>query len=287
MGRRAVVTIVRHGETDHNKAGIIQGHLDVPLNAEGEAQAAVASRWFRANGVHFDQAWSSDLSRARKVRLAARWLLLSRRIGGGSHPPPGELTFLTLWLARRFVQTAQIILEQQKDSVELKQDERIRERHLGNLQGRRRGDPGTDPRTVEPIPQLRGRLFAFWDSLFPSSSSSSSVPATTSSDLQGEPTQILYVSHGAAIREFVSALIQDRPDTYEVALPKEEEEALRNGSKRIDNCSRTVVEMEEVDGLDARGRKWRGRLVLYADDSHFAESSRAPSPTANADVVDE
>ncbi|GAA5950521.1 hypothetical protein JCM21900_001215 [Sporobolomyces salmonicolor] len=249
MGRRAVVTIVRHGETDHNKAGIIQGHLDVPLNAEGEAQAAVASRWFRANGVHFDQAWSSDLSRARE--------------------------------------TAKIILEQQKDPVELKQDERIRERHLGSLQGRRRGDPGTDPRTVEPIPQLRGRLFAFWDSLFPSSSSSSSVPATTSTDSQGEPTQILYVSHGAAIREFVSALIQDRTDTYEVALPKEEEEALRNGSKRIDNCSRTVVEMEEVDGADARGRKWRGRLVLYADDSHFAESSRAPSPTANADVVDE
>ncbi|GAA5896705.1 hypothetical protein JCM5296_002982 [Sporobolomyces johnsonii] len=248
MGRRAVVTVVRHGETDHNKAGIIQGHLDVPLNAQGEAQAAVAARWFQRAGVHFDQAWSSDLSRARK--------------------------------------TAQIILEQQKDPVELKQDERIRERHLGNLQGRRRGDPGTDPRTVEPIPQLRGRLFAFWDSLFPSSSSSSSVPAITS-DSQGQLTQILYVSHGAAIREFVSALIHDRPDAYEVALPKEEEEALRSGSKRIDNCSRTVVEMEEIDGPDGSGRTWRGRLVLYADDSHFAESSRAPSPRANADVVDE
>lgn len=58
----------RHGETDHNKAGIVQGHLDVPLNAQGVAQAAVTGRWFAEQGIRFDEAWSSDLSRARVVR---------------------------------------------------------------------------------------------------------------------------------------------------------------------------------------------------------------------------
>lgn len=67
------VTIVRHGETDYNKAGIIQGHLDIPLNLQGEAQAAVAGRWFEQQqsgaGERWTEAWSSDLKRARKVRL--------------------------------------------------------------------------------------------------------------------------------------------------------------------------------------------------------------------------
>lgn len=46
----------------------MQGHLDVPLNAQGVAQAHVTGRWFAAQGVRFDEAWSSDLGRARKVR---------------------------------------------------------------------------------------------------------------------------------------------------------------------------------------------------------------------------
>jgi broad specificity phosphatase PhoE len=40
-----LVYIVRHGTTDWNRNGYIQGHLDTPLNREGRAQAeAVAAR---------------------------------------------------------------------------------------------------------------------------------------------------------------------------------------------------------------------------------------------------
>lgn len=31
--------------------------------------------------------------------------------------------------------------------------------------------------------------------------------------------------------------------------------------------------------------RWKGRLLLYADDTHFIDSSRAPSPRLNADVL--
>ncbi|MBQ9500789.1 MAG: histidine phosphatase family protein [Lentisphaeria bacterium] len=57
------VYFVRHGETDANAEGILQGDGDFPLNAAGLAQAdAVASR---LASWSFDGILSSDLVRAR------------------------------------------------------------------------------------------------------------------------------------------------------------------------------------------------------------------------------
>lgn len=57
------VYFVRHGETDANIEGILQGQSDHPLNEAGLAQAeAVASRLASRS---FDEILSSDLSRAR------------------------------------------------------------------------------------------------------------------------------------------------------------------------------------------------------------------------------
>ncbi|GAA5884233.1 hypothetical protein JCM16303_002418 [Sporobolomyces ruberrimus] len=250
MPRKVFVTIVRHGETDHNKAGIIQGHLDVPLNSQGEAQARHTAKWFREQGKRFDRAYSSDLSRARL--------------------------------------TAQLILKEQEGGLELVQDVRIRERYLGNLQGKRRGDPGTDPSTVEPVSKLRSRLFSFWDELFLDLSSPfPSSPSFSSEEEEQPPLEILYVSHGAAIREFIQALIHDRPTSYDVSqLPRGEEEMLKKGEKRIGNCARTVIEMNPTNVLGENEKvEWKGKLLLYADDTHFIDSSRAPSPRLNADIL--
>lgn len=55
------IYVVRHGATEWNKAGRIQGQLDVPINAEGRNQAALAAQSLTA--VNATALYSSDLLR--------------------------------------------------------------------------------------------------------------------------------------------------------------------------------------------------------------------------------
>ena len=54
--------IVRHGETEENLAGIIQGHLPGKLSAKGLLQAQKAAEWLKDENI--DIIYSSDLARA-------------------------------------------------------------------------------------------------------------------------------------------------------------------------------------------------------------------------------
>lgn len=57
--------LVRHGQTDWNVAGRIQGHTPTELNAEGRRQAAELAEHLRSQ--HFAALWSSDLPRASQT----------------------------------------------------------------------------------------------------------------------------------------------------------------------------------------------------------------------------
>jgi broad specificity phosphatase PhoE len=59
------ITFVRHGETDHNKAGMIQGNLDTSLNSEGLEQAKKVSKRFSTMEPKVNLIISSNLSRAK------------------------------------------------------------------------------------------------------------------------------------------------------------------------------------------------------------------------------
>ena len=61
--RRLVV--LRHGQTDYNLANRAQGHLDVPLNETGRAQARGVAPVIAAYAPSF--IWSSDLVRASET----------------------------------------------------------------------------------------------------------------------------------------------------------------------------------------------------------------------------
>ena len=76
MTRRLL--IARHGETDWNLEGRIQGHRDIPLSGKGLAQAASLGR--RLAQVEVDAAYASDLARTTQTAeavLAGREVALS------------------------------------------------------------------------------------------------------------------------------------------------------------------------------------------------------------------
>jgi broad specificity phosphatase PhoE len=59
-----MIYIIRHGQTRLNKANVLQGRRDTPLNEKGRQQASQAAEWFRSRGIHFDYVFSSPLKRA-------------------------------------------------------------------------------------------------------------------------------------------------------------------------------------------------------------------------------
>ncbi|KAH7874826.1 histidine phosphatase superfamily [Lentinula edodes] len=124
----ARVYILRHGETDENRAHIIQGQRDTLLNEAGKRQAAMAIDVFR--DVNLDIAFTSDLQRA--------------------------------------ADTAEIILKThpRRDQITLIKEKRLRERCLGRLEGKhlseRRNQTGVDE-MAESVASFLDRALSWWD----------------------------------------------------------------------------------------------------------------------------
>ena len=60
--------LVRHGETDWNRQGRFQGQIDIPLNANGRAQAEAAGQFLAT--IPFQRAYSSWMARPRQTAEA-------------------------------------------------------------------------------------------------------------------------------------------------------------------------------------------------------------------------
>ena len=60
--------LVRHGETEWNRNGRIQGYSDIPLNDRGRRQAKMLAK--RLGGCSFSAVYASDLSRATRTARA-------------------------------------------------------------------------------------------------------------------------------------------------------------------------------------------------------------------------
>ena len=90
------IIIIRHGETEWNKTGRFQGHSDVPLSAEGRAQASALGKNLVVD--HVDAIYASDLTRAMETAAP-----LAQRFGLEviSDPLLRELNFGS-WEGRNF-----------------------------------------------------------------------------------------------------------------------------------------------------------------------------------------
>ncbi|EJU00795.1 phosphoglycerate mutase-like protein [Dacryopinax primogenitus] len=156
------VWVVRHGETDENQQGIVQGQLDTKLNAKGRVQASRTGEALAT--IPFKNAYSSDLSRAVEARLTAKAIL--------SH----------------------------HSHVDLKMDTALRERDMGILTGKLSREMSSDWRTkaretMEPHAQFLPRTLAFWRKLL----SLYGLPDSLIRPEPDAPYDILVVSHGAWI----------------------------------------------------------------------------------------
>lgn len=89
------VVLLRHGQTEYNRAGRLQGQVDIPLNPEGIAQARAA---------------------APVVAAYAPAIVLSSDLG-------------------RALETARIVARAVGDGVSVVPDPRLRERAFGRLEG--------------------------------------------------------------------------------------------------------------------------------------------------------
>jgi 2,3-bisphosphoglycerate-dependent phosphoglycerate mutase len=76
------IIAIRHGETDWNADGRLQGHLDIPLNSLGRRQAARLAEALRHDGL--TAVVSSDLARAWQTAEA-----LAGPLGLPLHADPG------------------------------------------------------------------------------------------------------------------------------------------------------------------------------------------------------
>lgn len=132
------VYFMRHGETELNKEGRMQGQSDVPLNERGREQARRAGARFAAQGLRFDRVFSSPLSRALETAALA------------SERAPEEIAA----------------------------DARLLEMSYGPYEGLSFGELGAEafrflydpenipaPEGMEPIPALVRRLGDFWQEL--------------------------------------------------------------------------------------------------------------------------
>ncbi len=67
-----MIYLIRHGQTALNRANVLQGRSDHPLNEQGERQAAETGRLLQEQGIRFDAVYTSPLIRAvQTARLVA------------------------------------------------------------------------------------------------------------------------------------------------------------------------------------------------------------------------
>ena len=75
--------LLRHGQTEFNLQGRVQGRCDAPLTELGIEQAHGAAAWLVAQGVRFDRICSSPLGRARSTAVRVGLARAKGRKGDG------------------------------------------------------------------------------------------------------------------------------------------------------------------------------------------------------------
>ena len=180
------IYVIRHGETDANKEGIMQGWLDLPLNEFGRKLAIDTGRALKGK-ISFDAAISSPLSRAKE--------------------------------------TAEILLrESGNDKTPLFLDDRLKEVYAGEWEGKcfKPGHPDEAALTDEQRNALFGNPFE--TPRYPGGESIRDVIARTQEFLrelieQNAYERVLVSTHGCALRAMLNSLYPDPSNFWQGHIP--------------------------------------------------------------------
>ena len=184
----AGIYIVRHGETEWNAEGRIQGHTDIGLSDRGREQARAIAR--RLAGFPFAVAYSSDMSRTRDT---ARIILGERNIPLHSVPE---------------------LREYHKGVFEGLTVQQYRQRYPEQYRASLVNDPDFAPTGGETIRQSTARLTEFVAGLglTPGSGPESGSESVSGSGSKSEGLRpednVLIVGHGGSLRSCIVALLQ-------------------------------------------------------------------------------
>ncbi len=66
------LAMVRHGQTNYNYNGLVQGRINIPLNENGRKQALDLAHFLKSENHHFDAILSSPLSRALETAMVIK-----------------------------------------------------------------------------------------------------------------------------------------------------------------------------------------------------------------------
>ncbi|MCL6500988.1 MAG: histidine phosphatase family protein, partial [Candidatus Pacearchaeota archaeon] len=129
------IYLVRHGLTDWNEKGLLQGQSDIPLNKKGEEQAVKAvKKHFKK--IKFEAIFSSDLIRAKrtaeiialekKMAVETSKLLRERDFGPfeGKHWQQVEKELMI------DIKKLRVLSEQEKQRLGIETDKALMERFL-------------------------------------------------------------------------------------------------------------------------------------------------------------
>jgi probable phosphoglycerate mutase len=180
MTSPAPLYFIRHGETDWNVAGRLQGHTDTELNTNGRRQASIAARVLQG--------------------------LL----------PAEQLETLPVYASplRRVMQTAQIILsEVGLAEPVLRPDDRLREIGFGAWEGR----TWPEIRTRDPI-GARARDADLWAYAPPGGESYADVARRVQSFLNTLDAPAIIISHGGVGRTLMTLFGAPREPTLEAPI---------------------------------------------------------------------
>jgi broad specificity phosphatase PhoE len=177
------IYIVRHGETESNREGVFQGRTDSKLLESGFELARQTGAALAADGVRFDAAFSSPLSRA--------------------------------W------DTARTVLAASGNAdVPLVREDRLLEISMGNYEGKR-FRPGEREVDAESVRLFFEDPFAF--SGFPGGEDARAVCARTQGFLHelacGAWENVLVSTHGFALRAMLNRLYADPSDFWQGHVP--------------------------------------------------------------------